>query len=511
MILEWLVVEGWRCFANRLEIGEFSERINVIHGPNGSGKSSLMLALVRGLFDNHSVTGEKIEQLRPWGRDLAPRVTIQFLHNGTRYRIQKQFLRSADSVLERFEDGRFVRLAQGRAADEHARSLFEADVPGRGATDRRHWGLAQILWSPQGQLPFDQVSDNTLQAIRQALGVQLVAAGSSQVETKIREQYERYYTPKGKLRTGAQAAPLAAWEQELKEKQQRRMELQDQLARYEATSQEIRDRTHALQQLDQTLKQLQDSLEHERQRARRYEALEQQRQLKETELRALEAEYGRIDERIRQIHDLENNLNATEQTRRQLDELTPQYGSAVERYQRLVADAQQKLAEIRQRRPLVQAAQREAHSAARFAALKAHEQQLDHRLAQLQRLANDRQQLLQRIENLVAPDEKRFRQIRSAAEQRDRLKLQLDNSVITVRLHPEVPAALDIRKGDIPGKHSAAPGTAVVIRGKPDVVFHVDGLGRIEATGPVSDTSSLEEQWRAVCRGFGGADGSLPY
>ena len=78
MILRSIRVEGWRCFAVPVEVGPFADGLNVIHGPNGIGKSTLMTALVRGLFDSHNVKGVDIKSLRPWGRSLAPKVTIEF-------------------------------------------------------------------------------------------------------------------------------------------------------------------------------------------------------------------------------------------------------------------------------------------------------------------------------------------------------------------------------------------------------------------------------------------------
>ena len=103
MILKRLTVEGWRCFAERVEVGPFSEGLNVIHGPNGSGKSTLVMALVRCLFDNHDVGGKAVQSLRPWGRQLTPKVTLVFEHDGVTYRLFKQFLDSPQAELSRLE------------------------------------------------------------------------------------------------------------------------------------------------------------------------------------------------------------------------------------------------------------------------------------------------------------------------------------------------------------------------------------------------------------------------
>ena len=127
MILRSIQVEGWRCFASPVQVGPFVDGLNIIHGPNGSGKSSLMMALARGLFDSHQVGGADIKTLRTWGRQLAPKVTIEFEEDGRLFQLQKQFLDSASARLSRQENGLYVPVAESRAADERARSILLGD------------------------------------------------------------------------------------------------------------------------------------------------------------------------------------------------------------------------------------------------------------------------------------------------------------------------------------------------------------------------------------------------
>jgi len=47
MILHSLRVANWRSLLNPVELGPFSDRLNVIHAPNGTGKSSLFEAMRR--------------------------------------------------------------------------------------------------------------------------------------------------------------------------------------------------------------------------------------------------------------------------------------------------------------------------------------------------------------------------------------------------------------------------------------------------------------------------------
>ena len=149
MILHSIRAQNWRCLLNPVEIGPFSERLNVIYAPNGTGKSSLFEAMRRALFDAHHVAGREIEEIRPWGRDLAPRVQVEFSETGARYRVEKVFLDGASATLRRLENGKFLPMAEGRSADLKLREIFTVpEGPGRGLSRQEHWGLAQVLWAP---------------------------------------------------------------------------------------------------------------------------------------------------------------------------------------------------------------------------------------------------------------------------------------------------------------------------------------------------------------------------
>jgi DNA repair exonuclease SbcCD ATPase subunit len=123
-------VADWRCFLDGIEVGPFEESLNIIHAPNGTGKSTLFEALRRALLDGHKVTGKDVEGIRPWGRNLAPKVTVEFIHGGQEYRITKQFLDSPSALLERKENGRYHRLAEGVSADEQTREILTRNPPG---------------------------------------------------------------------------------------------------------------------------------------------------------------------------------------------------------------------------------------------------------------------------------------------------------------------------------------------------------------------------------------------
>lgn len=226
MILHSLRVTHWRNLLNPTEVGPFADGLNVIHAPNGTGKSSLFEAMRRTLFDAHLVTGKEIEAVRPWGRSLAPQVMVEFSQAGVRYRIEKTFLDSVNARLLRFEDGQFVPLADGRNADSKLREILAVtDAPGRGLSKQEHWGLAQVLWAPQGALNLSALSSSVSENLRAALGVQLTGEGGTRLEELLEEQYLAFFTKGGKPRTGKDAAPILAMESQLAEMTQERQRL----------------------------------------------------------------------------------------------------------------------------------------------------------------------------------------------------------------------------------------------------------------------------------------------
>ena len=63
--------------------------MNVLYGPNGTGKTSLWEAIVAGLLDKH--TGIHNVRRRVKGTSDKPKVEIDFMVDGTVYRIYKEF------------------------------------------------------------------------------------------------------------------------------------------------------------------------------------------------------------------------------------------------------------------------------------------------------------------------------------------------------------------------------------------------------------------------------------
>lgn len=241
MILRTIRVQGWRCFADAVQVGPFGDGLNVLHAPNATGKSTLFEALLRGLLDGHRVTGRDVEALRPWGRVLAPTVTVEFAHDGTDYRLAKRFLDRPIAELERRERGRFVRSAEGDAADEQVRELLTRNPPGRGLARPENRGLAQVLWAPQGELALSGLSGDVVASIRESLGAQVSGPGGGPLERAIEEVYLSIYTPGGQLRRGRDAPLLVRLREQVVQARTKRMNALAQYQAFEQASRRVED------------------------------------------------------------------------------------------------------------------------------------------------------------------------------------------------------------------------------------------------------------------------------
>lgn len=496
MILHSLSVQGWKCFADPVYVGPFGERINVVHGPNGSGKSSLMWALVRGLFDNHDVSGERVRALRPWGRELSPKVVVEFLADGQRYRLEKIFLDRPLCRLSRWEANRYVSLAEGRQADERLRQMFASEAPGRGMTDWRHWGLAQVLLAPQGGLHLESLSDNVCHAVRQALGEQLVGQAATEAERHIEQLYARYFTDSGRRRSGASAPEVVHLEQRRGDLLERLQQADQLCQQFDQFSRRIEDLRLAVDQLTRTQQTLKEQLTRTQAQVERYRELTGRREVLRREVQVAEQRYQRLESLIADIANAERELQESRESLARLEQQTLPLEQQLTLHRQQCDEARKQVERVRQRRGDVQAARHTAELAQRFTTC--HQQRTA--LATLLKRAEQADQLLQKLRQqrraILCPTVAEWRKIQKTARTRDDAKLRLDSSVVTLRFSPERPLDIQVFSGDPPGSVHVTSGNDLQVKGRPDVLVTIPGVATLHATGPVADIGELEQQWQ---------------
>ena len=492
MILHRLTVANWRSLLTAVEVGPFSDRLNVIHAPNGTGKSSLFEALRRALFDAHHVSGEEIEAVRPWGRPLAPKVQVEFTQSGVRYRVEKTFLDGAAADLFRFEDGKFQPLANSRNADTKLREIIAAaDSPGRGLSKHEHWGLSEVLWAPQGSLHLDSLSGNVTQNLRAALGVQLTGEGGSKLEELLEERYQTFFTKGGKPRTGKQAAPILALESELAATVAERQERLGQQQRFEETSRAVEDARQKRTQARREADALRDSVGQTRQQAETYLLLQGELNQKQLTEQAARERFEAIGQ----------SLGLIGKARQEIDLLQ----TAIQGGQTLVTElaAESKLSAdaadaargrrdaIRSQRPALDARAAEVEDARAFVDDRKAHQALEARVGKLKQFDSDLTQQKAQRAALVAPDDKTIKEVRKCLAAHDVAEAALRASLIHLTVQPKKKTTIQRQSSD--ESQTVAAGDKATFSGSPEVRIEIEGFGTIHASGPEGDAETHQE------------------
>ena len=492
MILHRLTVANWRSLLTAVEVGPFSDRLNVIHAPNGTGKSSLFEALRRALFDAHHVSGEEIEAVRPWGRPLAPKVQVEFTQSGVRYRVEKTFLDGAAADLFRFEDGKFQPLANSRNADTKLREIIAAaDAPGRGLSKHEHWGLSEVLWAPQGSLHLDSLSGSVTQNLRAALGVQLTGEGGSKLEELLEERYQTFFTKGGKPRTGKQAAPILALESELAAAVTERQERLGQQQRFEETSRAVEDARQKRTQARREADALRESVGQTRQQAETYLLLQGELSQKQLTEQAARERFEAIGQ----------SLGLIGKARQEIDLLQ----TAIQGGQTLVTElaAESKLSAdaadaararrdaIRSQRPSLDARAAEVEDARAFVDDRKAHQALEARVGKLKQFDSDLTQQKAQRAALVAPDDKTIKEVRKCLAAHDVAEAALRASLIHLTVQPKKKTTIQRQSSD--ESQTVAAGDKATFSGSPEVRIEIEGFGTIHASGPEGDAETHQE------------------
>jgi DNA repair exonuclease SbcCD ATPase subunit len=489
MILRRIRVADWRCFLNPIDLGAFDEGLNIVHAPNGSGKSTLFEAFHRALLDGHKVTGRDVEMLRPWGRTLSPKVTVEFAHGGVEYRISKQFLDEPSALLERMEDGRYRRLAEGMAADDQTRALFTQNPPGRGLSRQENWGLAQILWASQGNLVLARLSGDLVTDIRSMLSVQ-IGGGAGPLEGKIEARYLEFFSPKGKLKAGKDAPLLTRLQEQLEEASEVYRKAQDSYLAYEESVRRVEDFRARRAQARHDAEEITKAMRRAEERAGAYRFLSAEKKQRVEQLKAAEAQYNEIKQRIDIITTTETKLSEARKTVSILEEEVPLRAREKQEREKDIARKKASLEDARKGRRSVEQADQLAEAARKFTESMKKLSDLHVLIAKVQEIETTLASRKKERTALIAPDTKTLRTIRKLIKDRDDAQAKIEASLISLEVVPESDGLLDVVAGEHIGPRTLGAGTPTLVQGSPEVVVEIAGIARLRAWGP---TGSIEE------------------
>lgn len=483
MILKKIQVSHWRSLLNPVSLGPFSNGVNVIHAPNGTGKSSLFEAMRRALFDSHHVTGTEVEAVRPWGRDLAPLVEVEFEEGGEVYRIEKRFLVGASSKLLREEGGRFQPIAEGRQADDRLREILSAEAPGRGLSRQEHWGLAQALWAPQGELELKSIGGSTADSLREALGAQVSGSNDGELEDAIEERYLEFFTKGGKLKKGKNAAPVVELEEQLKEVQKKQMDLCRDQQSYEEAAFQVESARLKRKQSRVEVAELVATVDKTRVQAERYVRLQ-------TEIRTSRQAVEVAHERYIQCERVILGIDTAQKEIQRLLVCVQDFEARSKSLTQELVFAQKDLEEKRGKREAARLFRQSLEK--RHVQLNDARQTLDfcRRLEELKKQISKISELDRQLSALresrsgkLFPESKLISQVRKWISNRDTAEAALKLSQIHLTLIPEreLEGIHDTAKDEF---SSASPEHPLTVSGDALVELQVEGFGVIRAAGP---------------------------
>ena len=491
MILRSIVVQGWRCFANLVSVGPFTDGLNVLHAPNAAGKSTLFEAMRLGLLDGHRVTGRDVENLRPWGRALAPTVTVAFSHGAAEYRVMKRFLDHPFVELERREHETFVRVAEGDAADQKIREILTRNPPGRGLSRPENRGLAQVLWAPQGDLSFGKLSGDLVADIRTALDVQVSGPGSGALEERIDAAYLRFFTSGGQYKRGKDAPALARLHESLPAAIEAQRTAAEQQRVFEDAARRVEDFRARRAQARRDAEALTKSLHQARARAEAYKALVSDRAQRVERVKAAEARHGELKQRIEAIKAVVKELSDVQQTIVRLRSELLAWVREVEQQEMEAARTKRALEDVRKTRDANEAARKRAEHAARYLDERRRVSDLDDRLRRLAEASGTLTHYKLERNRLVAPNARILRAIRKAMKAHDDAQVRLEATLITLEIVAENAGVLLVVEGESPGDRSLSAGVPAQVKGSPEVVVDLPGIARLRAKGPSGSIAEI--------------------
>lgn len=490
MILRALRVAGWRCFASSVEVGPFAEGLNVLYAPNATGKSTLFEALLRGLLDGHRVSGREMEAIRPWGRSLSPEVSVEFAHGGEEYCITKRFLEGVFSRLERKESGRFVPLAEGRSADEKVRCMLTRESPGSGLSKPKHWGLAQVLWAPQGNLALEKLSGGILADIRASLGTQISGSGMGFVEKKVEELYGLFFTVGGKLKSGGGAPVLVKLKDDLLKARYRRAEAILQQQAFDEASRRIEELRVCRTQVKNDEVAIKKVLAETCLRAERHKEISSERNQREVQLKAIMAQHSELKSHFEAIKSMKKDIKEYRESLCKLEEVVPLQRREAESRAKEEAQAKAALEDTRKGRNVVVSAQEVAEQAHRYLENSKSLATLDKQIRHIEKAQETLNKIKKERVGTPAPDAETLRAVREALRKCDAAQVRIDAAFITLEVTTENGGSLVVVEGEETGSVELRSGSPIRVKGSPEVVVDLTGVARLRAWGP---TGSIEQ------------------
>lgn len=495
MILRRIRVQGWKCFSNPVEIDSFDERLNIIHAPNGSGKTKLFQALLRGLLDGHRVKGEDINRMRPWGKSLAPTVTIEFSHGNQEYKLEKRFLDRPFTNLYRNDgDDTFQRYAEGDVADETVRRILLATPPARGLSSSSNWGLAQILWVPQNKLALPELDGDVIKKIQGAMGTEVVGQEAGPLEKRIEKTYFEIYTPTGKFITGNKASDFIHLKEKLEYLEDEHRQALEKVESFEEKSKELKEYHRLWVQAKEQVETLKTQQEKTQEEVDKFKKITSYKDKFQAEVESFEAKHDELAKRIKDISEVKKEEKELSGKLAEWNEEEPKKKKKVEELESKEKEAADSLNQLNEKKKNIKLLRKKSDLAKDFINTKVRFDSICKQISNIEEVISRIEEDEKVRKELKAPDEKTLREIRLEIKNRDEIQTKLDASLISLEIHPLKTLDVEVIKGEQEGLQEISAKKSLEAKGSPEVIVEIKDIARIKAKGPAGSVKELKKE-----------------
>ena len=244
---------------------EFSlNGVTIIEGPNEIGKTAIAEGLQLAIDLPDSSTNSRVKAVQPVGRDEGPGVEISLSSGEYELVYSKRWLRRASTVLE--VKGPHRESLTGRQAHDRVKAILDETL------DQELWRALRIQQGTELTLPnFGLLSMG--RALDQVAGGELVTDREETLWTRISDEYNKYWTPTGQVRSDRKASERRVQEarvevaelekqiQEIESDVARMSRLVDESARLSESVKEFEKNENELEQLWNEIDRLQSEVE----------------------------------------------------------------------------------------------------------------------------------------------------------------------------------------------------------------------------------------------------------
>jgi hypothetical protein len=372
--------------------------------------------------------------------------------------------------------------------------MLRATGRGKGLADMENWGLAQVLWTLQGDLELVNVTSDVVASIRTMLGAHFAGPRGGRLEQRIDEIYREYFSKGGAPHKGKNAPPAVQLAADLEKAKERLAETRQRLNEFEERSLALEGVRAERAQISRDIEAAAAALEAARKQADEYRILALERGRRAGQLQVAEAEYQRIFERIEAIRKAAALAEEARREAERLDASVPPLRRAEEEAH---AEAQRRLSALenaRGRQAAVVTAREEADLAGQYYDGRRAITELSRKLEQVRAAAEPIAALRRERDALIAPDPTALKAIRKTFKSRDDAQLKLEAALMQIEIEPARDAAVTVLEGEKPGAFALRAGVAETFHGWPAVVLEIEGLGRVRARGSAENVEELRAE-----------------